>query len=113
MRTNDSLAFGLEALEGRTHFSASTLGASAAVSSRLPTITLPASGSLRAIGLTIHAFTTRHFSGDVGLLRNVPYVASDFRNLHAWIDWGDGSDASQATFTVDARGTIHVNGLHT
>ena len=102
----------LEALEDRRLLSAS----GAATVAPLPPVTPPApvgTTAVQAIGVTIHATAGKPFKGDVGLLRGLGGIAPDFRNLHASIDWGDGSEPTQATYYRYPAGTIHVYGRHT
>jgi hypothetical protein len=64
-----------------------------------------------ATGINIHAEVGEEFNGDVAVLSRVTNVASDFRNVHATIDWGDGSDTSEGTFSL-IGGKLHVSGSH-
>ena len=66
-----------------------------------------------AIGRTLKIEATDEFRGGVGLLQGVTNVASDFRNLHASINWGDGSPETFATFNRTRAGAIEVIGSHT
>jgi virginiamycin B lyase len=63
-------------------------------------------------GRTLAGTVGKAFSGDVGLLAGVIPNAKNLADLHATIEWGDGTTSS-ATFTRDAKGIIHVRGNHT
>ena len=63
-------------------------------------------------GKTLAAKVDQLFSGDVGTLAGVIPNAKNLKDLHATIEWGDGT-TSAATFTRDAKGIIHVRGTHT
>ena len=100
----------VEVLEGRRLLSASAFA-----------VAPPAGGgtggavtaaAVKTAGETFHATAGVPRTGDVGVVTGLTGVASDFRNLRATIDWGDGSPATDGAFAKDARGRIHVIGAH-
>jgi streptogramin lyase len=67
---------------------------------------------VHSAGKTLAATTGSVFSGDVGTLSGLISNGKNLEDLHATINWGDGT-TSTATFTRDAKGLIHVQGKHT
>ncbi len=77
----------------------------------LPT---PVVTQLKSFGVTLHLKAGQSFDGYVGGLSGVQNAASDFRNLNASIDWGDGSASTNGTFVAGPKpGHVNVSGKHT